>query len=187
MGGIGLLSDSHGDLSAFDAAFELLRSLGARRFIFIGGRFDDFDQWRTWKQQAPGGLSLDELAKLGDRFLRTPERDCPAYADAAIAKKAMDMLGDVLCCVVHDKNDLTRDDMLNAAVFVHGRELEPKVTQIGPRFFVTPGSLNAPIASCGLLETAEKNLKFSAYALDGRSLIDGHLLSVGLKTKLSVK
>ena len=82
--------------------------------------------------------------------LRVPERDCLQYMDPTIPRKVLDMVGDTLCCLVHDKNDLTRDDLLNATIFIHGKESEPKVVQIGPRYFLTPGRLaGAAEQTCG--------------------------------------
>lgn len=221
---IGLLSDSHGDLGAFDRAYRLLKERGARRFFFAGGRYADLDEWVKWRNRQAGGeneytddhfladvtsflageeqverppaFGLDpaegdpEMVKIKERFVRTPERDCPQYADPRIEVKAMDMLGDALCTLIHDKNDLTRDDMLNATVFIHGKERQPKAVQIGPRFFVTPGMLTgAPEQTCALIEVLgrEKVLKFSAFTLEGRTVIDQQPLSLGGKTKLSVK
>ena len=221
---IGLFSDSHGDLGAFDRAYRLLKERGAKRFFFAGGRYTDLDEWVAWRnKQASGGndytdsdfladvsgfllgaeqvdrppaFGLDptegdpEMVKIKERFVRTPERDSPQYADPAIDVKAMDMLGDALCTLVHDKNDLTRDDMLNASVFIHGKERQPKVVQIGPRFFVTPGMITgAPEQTCALIEVVgrEKVLKFSAFTLEGRTVIDQQTLALGAKSKISVK
>ncbi|HVE82735.1 MAG TPA: hypothetical protein VND93_07795 [Myxococcales bacterium] len=221
---IGLFSDSHGDLGAFDRAYRLLKEMGARRFFFAGGRYSDLDDWIAWRnKQASGGndysdqdfladvtgflagaaqvdrppaFGLDpvagdpEMAKVKERFVRTPERDSHQYADPVIEKKAVDMLGDALCTVVHDKNDLTRDDMLNAVVFIHGKERQPKAVQIGPRFFITPGMLTgAPEQTCALLELPEKDkvLRFSAFTLEGRMVIDHQALSLSSKSKVSVK
>lgn len=222
---IGVFSDSHGDLQAFDAAYELLKSKGARRFIFVGGRYSDLDEWMTWrKQKARGGRSYsdadfladvsnwlstaeqvergpafgiaealnateeEDFTRVRDRFVRTPERESLQYRDPSIDNKAVDMIGTQLCTVVHDKNDLNREDLLNATIFIHGKEPEPKVVQIGPRFFITPGKLTgAAEQTCALLEPVEKNLRFSAYRLDGHAVIPGQLLQLGSKTKLSVK
>lgn len=223
---IGLFSDSHGDLDAFDAAFELLRQKGARRFIFAGGRYSDLDEWITMrKQRARGGRTysdIDFLAdvsaflanqeqvprppaffneegapvpatpedfdKLKDRFLRVPDKESLQYLDPNIGNVSMDMVGDLLACVVHDKNDLNREDLLNAGVFIHGREPEPRVVQIGPRFFITPGKLTgAAEQSCGLLEVVDRNLLFSAFRLDGKAIVDKQPIELGRKTKLSVK
>lgn len=209
---IGIFSDSYGDLGAFEAAYELLRSRGAKRFYFAGGRYSDLDTWILQRRENErGGREYGDSDFLADvaqflvassqpsgraeggpplkeRFLRTPERDCLQYLDANVPKKAVDMIGDVLCCLVHDKNDLTRDDLLNGTVFIHGKEPEPRVRQIGPRFFVTPGKLTgAAEQTCGLLEQVDNNLRFSAYTLEGRVVLDGQLLAVDRKTKLSVK
>lgn len=227
---IGVFSDSHGDLDAFDAAWELLRKKGARRFIFAGGRFSDLDEWVLMrKRKARGGRTYtdsdfladisnflsnqeqvsrppaffdegeaagaaskpekpEDFDKAKDRFIRVPDKDSLQYRDANVPNKAVDMLGDVLCTVVHDKNDLARDDLLNAVVFIHGREPEPKVVQIGPRYFITPGKLTgAAEQTCGLIEVVEKNLRFSAFRLDGKVLVDQQLVELSRKTKLSVK
>lgn len=225
---IGIFSDSHGDLAAFDRAYRLLRERGARRYFFAGGNYSDLDEWVTWRNaQAQGGgdnyTNSDFLADIGswltggpqverppafglvpealaggdpemagvkDRFLRTPERDSPQYQDPAVGKKMVDMLGDALCTVVHDKNDLDREDLLNSVVFIHGKEREPKVVQIGPRYFITPGMLaGAPVQTCGLLEVPEKEkvLRYSAFTLDGQAIIDRQAIQLGQKTKLSVK
>jgi hypothetical protein len=217
---IGLFSDSHGDLAAFDAAYELLKKKGARRFFFMGGRYSDLDEWLlVRKEKARGGRGYsdqdfladitnflshqeqvsrppawggaaeeDNIDRLKDRFVRTPEKDCLQYMDASIDKKRVDMLGDALCCLVHDKNDLTREDLLNGQVFIHGKESEPRVVQIGPRFFVSCGKLTgAAEQTCGLLDMADKQLRFSAFTLDGRVLVDSKVLPLGAKTKISVK
>jgi hypothetical protein len=225
---IGVFSDSHGDLDAFDAAYELLRAKGARRFFFAGGRYTDLDEWHLRKKErARGGRSYsdgdflsdvenflsaktpvgrgsafgegakgpatpapepEDVALIMGMFLRTPEKNSLHYRDPNIATKAVDMLGDSLCCLVHDKNDLTRDDLLNAMVFIHGKESEPKVVQIGPRFFLSTGKLTgAAEQSCGLIEVVDKNLRYSAFTLDGRTLIDGQPCQLDRRTKLSVK
>ncbi len=216
---IGLFSDSHGDLGAFDAAYELLRDKGAKRFIFAGGRYSDLDEWLQFKRElarggrayddqdfladigqfllkqespsrpAPFGAEGDEdVSRIAERFTRTPERECLHYRDPTVAKKVMDMLGNALVCIVHDKNDLDREDLTNASVFVHGKESEPKVVQIGPRYFLTAGRLSgAAEQTCGFIEVVDKNLRFSAFRLDGKAVIDGQLLVLGGKSKLSVK
>lgn len=222
---IGVLSDSHGDLAAFEAAYELLRAKGAQRFIFLGGRYTDLDEWIldrrersrggreysgadfiedvarwlavTEQRPRPRSLSmpLEQLKEMDndpllvrEHFLRTPERDSLQYRDPSIARKMLDMVGDTLCCLVHDKNDLSRDDLLNAIVFIHGKESEPKMVQIGPRFFLCPGRLaGAAEQTCALLEREDRNLRFTAFRLDGKTVLEPQLLVLDRKTKLSVK
>ncbi len=128
-----------------------------------------------------------ELTRMSDKVLRTPEKGSLQYQSPSIPKKAVDMLGDVLCCLVHDKNDLDKEDMLNAVLLVHGKEPDPKVVQIGPRYFITPGKASGPKPTVGLLEM-DKQVKFSAFTLDDKTVIDGQVLALGSgKSKLSVK
>lgn len=131
--------------------------------------------------------SIEEVMRIKDRVLRTPERSSLPYQSGA--RKALDLIGDVLCCLVHDKNDLDKEDMLNAMVLVHGNEPEPKVVQIGPRFFVTPGKVKGSVhPTVGLFETVERQLAFSAFVLDtGQTLIDRQTLGLGARNKISAK
>jgi hypothetical protein len=221
---IGILSDSHGDLAALNAAYELLREKGARRFMFVGGRYTDLDAWvLEQREKSRGGREYSDLDFLADvtqwlsskdslprppafgeapadfaseedrrlvmeRFVRVPERDCLQYMDATIPRKLLDMVGDALCCLVHDKNDLTREDLLNATIFIHGKESEPKVVQIGPRYFLTPGRLaGAAEQTCALLEKVERDLRFTGFRLDGTVVLEPQTIQLGRGTKLSVK
>lgn len=130
----------------------------------------------------------ENLDKIKARFVRVPDKASLEYREDSVPRLAVDMLGDALCCIVHDKNDLTRDDLLNATVFIHGKGPEPKVVQIGPRFFVTPGMLTGPGAhTCALIWTDDRNLRFSAFRLDGKVVVDGQLLVLDRRTKMSVK
>nr|WP_274622708.1 hypothetical protein [Myxococcus fulvus] len=203
----------------------MLRSLGARRFLFTGARYTDLDEWLLWRRQksrggreysdadfladvsqwlgsqdalprtpsrgeAPADVASEEDRRLVmERFVRVPERDSLQYRDPAINNKAMDLLGDTLCCVVHDKNDLTREDLLNALVFIHGKDPEPKVVQIGPRYFLTPGRLvGAAEQTCALLDRVDRELRFSAYRLDGHVVLEPHVLTLDKKSpKLTLK
>jgi hypothetical protein len=132
--------------------------------------------------------AIEELTRMKDKVLRAPERGSLAYEDSAIPNKVMDMLGDTLCCLVHDKDDLSKEDLVNAVVLVHGKEPEPSVVQIGTRTFVSPGRLTGgkrPMV--GLLEVVDRQLTFSAFSLDGKAVIDRQVLHTGGKVKVSVK
>lgn len=132
--------------------------------------------------------AIESLTRLKAKVLRVPERGSPAYKDASISKKVMDLLGETLCCLVHDRNDLNKEDLTNAVVLVHGNEPEPKVVHIGPRVFVTAGRLKGGVGSAvGLLEVVERQVFFSAFALDGTPLLEKQALVTGGKTKVSVK
>ncbi len=128
-----------------------------------------------------------ELAQLKGKVLRTPEKGSLAYQDPAVPKKAVDMMGEVLVCVVHDKNDLDKEDMLNAVCLVHGKEAEPKLVQIGPRYFVTPGRVSGSKPTVGMLELTAAGLKFTAYDLEDKVIVPPTAIQVAAKKKISVK
>ena len=131
---------------------------------------------------------IEELTRMKDKILRSPEKGSLAWQDTAVPRKVLEMVGDSLCCLVHDKNDLDKEDMINAVVLVHGKEADPKVVQIGPRTFITPGTLKGKKPTVGLLETLERQVVYSAFTLDGEALINRQPISLGGgKTKISVK
>jgi hypothetical protein len=132
------------------------------------------------------GRSIEELTRLKDRVIRTPERGSLMYLNASVPKKAVDMLGTTLCCVVHDKNDLDKEDMINAAVLVHGNEPEPRLVKIGPRFFVTPGKLSGATPTVALLDIGDA-LTFSAFTLEGAPFGEPQSVDLAAKSKVSVK
>jgi hypothetical protein len=130
---------------------------------------------------------IEELTRLKTKILRAPERGSLAYQDPSIPKKVVDLLGDVLCCLVHDKNDLIKEDIVNNAVLVHGKEPVPAVVSIGPRFFVCPGRLSdTQRSTVGILEI-EKTIAFSAFDLDGAVAFEPQILPLQSRTKISVK
>ncbi len=132
--------------------------------------------------------AADELSRVKDKVVRAPEKGSLQYVDPHVPRKGVDMVGDVLCCVVHDKNDLDKEDMINSVIMVHGGSAEPKLVQIGPRYFVTPGKLvGAAKATVATLETGEQGITFTPYSLAGEALGPAQPIAVGGRTKVSVK
>ncbi|MGC4114382.1 MAG: hypothetical protein QM765_07175 [Myxococcales bacterium] len=134
-------------------------------------------------------LNKSEVETYAARFTRVPDKDCLQYRDPNIARALPDMVGDRIAILVHDKADLTREDLEPATFLIHGASKEPAVVQIGPRYFVTPGRLcgGDPDGSFGLLELeAAAGLSFVAYGFDGREK-RRVAMSMQTKTKMTVK
>lgn len=211
---VGLLSDSAGDIEAFAQAMALLEARGAERFFFLGGRWADVDEFLLHrKRQLRGGreygdqdfiadvreflatfgdtplvklANADEVSRLRSRFSRAPCREDLEWFDPRHAQKLMEMVGNQIACLVHDKSDLVKDDMVNAMLLIHGRSPDPNVVQIGPRFFVTPGRLTgAAEQTCALLETLPGELRFEAFTLAGVS-VRSLQFALGSRNKMSV-
>jgi hypothetical protein len=75
---------------------------------------------------------------------------------------------------VHDKGELTREDIVNATVLFHGNADRAALVQIGPRYFVTPGRLGAPaggaLGTFCILEATPRDLALEVHSADGAAL-----------------
>jgi predicted phosphodiesterase len=212
---IGLVSDSHGNVGDLARALEHFQAARVDRIFFLGGRFADADAAlaRTKVQpsdsaaQAEGGDGFltvfrgvlaahavgpdEDQARLKKKIVRVASRACPEYASGAASKKLMELLEGHLACLVHDKSELTRDDITNAVILLHGNSAQAAIVQIGPRVFVTPGHLRKPApegrpATWALLELEPRALTLVVYGVDGREL-RREKVDLGGRAKMVVK
>lgn len=131
-------------------------------------------------------LRRDEGERFAARFTRVPDRDSLAYRDPSVPRVLVDLIGDRIACLVGDKADLTREDIERATFLCHGASVEPAVVQIGPRFFLTPGSLTRGKRSCAMVSMATEGLSFTAFDLQGSEL-RRERLQLSVKRKMSLK
>ncbi len=186
---IGLASDSYGNVEALERAFDRLVEAEVERIFFLGGRYADvqavLDQKRAglergrpvppaddlgFLEAVEGALRRhaegdpqDELRRLEGRIVRVASRACPEYQRDRAPRKVFEMVSGHICCLVHDKSELTRDDIANATVLFHGNSGHPALVAIGPRVFVTPGHLRA-------LDPDGRPATFAMLEVDGQTL-----------------
>jgi predicted phosphodiesterase len=188
---IGLVSDSFGNLDALGVAFDVFADAGAERVFFLGGWYADVDavlaRRRFGQPGAPvprsdgeflsaveGALSRAAAVPehpLAGKVTRVASRACPE-AIAGAPRKLVDLVDGRICCLVHDKADLTRDDIGNATILFHGNSGRAALVQIGPRVFVTPGHLRTPDeegrpASFAVAELLPAELVLTVFGPDG--------------------
>jgi predicted phosphodiesterase len=210
---IGLASDSFGNVGALATALETFARERVDRVFFLGGLVADLDAVLAARGSAPrqtpapvpesdadflraveGALARQTAAApdpLADRVVRVASRACPEYATGVVARKHVDMVDGQICCVVHDKAELTRDDISNASVLFHGNSAAAALVQIGPRAFVTPGHLReaAPEgrpATFAILEAGPRELVLEVFAASGAPLRRDRA-SLVAQAKLSVR
>jgi predicted phosphodiesterase len=189
---IGLASDSFGNLAALERALERFQRAQVERVFFLGGRVGDVDAVLARRaggsREAPvpqtdaeflaavrGALARQEAARkdpLEGRIVRVASRACPEYESGKVPRKQVDLVEGRISCLVHDKADLTREDIANSALIFHGNTVAPAIVQIGPRCFVTPGHLRDPSpagrpATFALVEVTARDLLLTVYAGDG--------------------
>jgi hypothetical protein len=107
--------------------------------------------------------------------VRVASRSCAGYASGAVPRKQVDLLDGLICCLVHDKADLDRDDIANASVIFHGNSPSAGLVQFGPRTFVTPGPLRGaapagPPGSYAVVEVTPRDLVLSVFSVEGAEL-----------------
>ncbi len=212
---IGLASDSFGNIEALSSAFERLAAAGAERIFFLGGRYADveavFHRRRAGVRGGPaasdGETSFLEAVRgalarasagasagadeLERRIVRVASRACPEYQRERAPRKVFEMVDGLICCLVHDKSELTRDDIANASVLFHGNSGHAAMVAIGPRVFVTPGHLRAADPdgrppSCALLEVGPETLELTVYSPSGEEL-RRQKLAAGARSRMTVK
>lgn len=189
---IGLASDSHGNLELLGAALDRFVRAKVDRVFFLGGRCADVETVLARRASGAhegavprtdaeflaaveGALSRHAVAAkdpLAGRVVRVASRACPEYGAGAVPRKQMDLVEGRICCLVHDKSELDRDDIANATVLFHGNSGHAALVQIGPRYFVTPGHLRAPAPdgkppSYAVLEVTAKDLVLTVYSAAG--------------------
>lgn len=207
---IGLASDSFGNLEALGRALDLFARAAVDRVYFLGGRLADLDAAlgrRRAPPEAPVPRSDSEflaafeeaLARhanpdpLADRIVRVASRACPEAASGAVPMKQVDLVEGRICCLVHDKSALDREDITNATVLFHGNADRAALVQIGPRYFVTPGRLRAAAPggdgapTFGVLEMTERELVLTVYAADRTAELRRDRASFVAGAKMSVR
>jgi len=218
---IGLASDSYGNVDTLEAAIDALFAAGADRVFFLGARYADvqavLDRKRAGVQgrrparpAAAGEETLgflravegvlrsqvedgpaEKVDRMARRIVRVASKACPEYQHDRAPRKVFEMVDGLICCLVHDKADLTRDDIANATVLFHGNSGHPAIVGIGPRLFVTPGHLRAMDPdgrppTYALLEVEGGAMELVVYSAFGQEL-KRERATVGARTKVSVK
>jgi predicted phosphodiesterase len=206
---IGLASDSFGNLDALERALALFARAPVDRVFFLGGRVSDLDAVQARRRggrDAPVPRSDSEflaafeeaLARqtaadpVADGTVRVASRACPEYGSGAVPRKIMELVEGRICCLVHDKAELNRDDITNATVLFHGNADRAALVQIGQRYFVTPGRLRAPAAggeppTCCILDVTERELVLTVYSADRTAELRRERASFAAGGKMSIR
>jgi hypothetical protein len=190
---IGLASDSFGNLEPLSKALDVFSRAAVDRVYFLGGRLADLDAALARRGAAGGEAAVPRtdaeflaavegaLARqaapdpLDGRVLRVASRACAEYSTGAVPPKQVDLVEGRICCLVHDKAELTRDDIANATVLFHGNCARAALVRIGARCFVTPGRLRAPGPGDGpptfaILDVGASELSLLVFSGEGEEL-----------------
>jgi predicted phosphodiesterase len=208
---LGLVSDTFGNLDALERALETFARLGAERVFFLGGRVADIDAVLARRAGGSRGAPVPRtdgefleavesaLARqasaaedpLAGKVVRIASRACPEYQGAKVPKKQLDLVDGRVVCLVHDKSELSRDDIENATFIIHGNSAQAALVAIGPRCFVTPGHLRRPApqgrpATFALLDAGQRDLELTVFS-EVAAELRREKATLARTTKLSVR
>ena len=127
------------------------------------------EQLDTFLRSERARLRLKSLESLPPRELRSIE-----------------MFGDRVAVLVHDKALLDEEDIFAATFLVYGKSDGPLVKKIGPRWFLTPGPIGHGDGGAVVLDDAEDEVVATFYDGEGHAVRSERLPAARL-AKLRVK
>jgi hypothetical protein len=100
--------------------------------------------------------------------------------------RTVEMFGDQVAVLVHDKALLDEEDIASAGILVYGKSAAPLIKQIGRRWFLTPGPLGCRGGGIFVLDDSESEVVATVYGADGQ-MSGSEILRATRATKLSVQ
>ncbi len=114
-------------------------------------------------------LRLKALESLPDRAWRTIE-----------------MVGERIAVLIHDKALLDEEDILAASLFFFGKSDVPLVKKIGARWFVTPGAIGSEGGGVAVVDDEKDEISVALYDSLGK-LMRTQALTVPRSAKMKVQ
>ncbi len=200
---LGLLGPSNGDLAGLArAAGFLLNGVRVTRAIYLGADDALEETVGLWAESLVGNDPSDEgvwdrafeVAAMGnaeqiDAFLRNERARLRLKSLERLPLqelRAVEMFGDRVAVLIHDKANLDEEDIFSATFLVYGKSDSPLVKKIGPRWFVTPGPLGDVPGGVMVLDDSGDEVVATLYD-DCGQVLRTEPLPAGRAAKLSVQ
>lgn len=200
---LGLLGPANGDLPGLARSAEfLLNTAKVTRAIYLGADDALEDTVALWAESLVGPNPSDE--GIWERALVAAAGGSPEQIDAFLrAERArlrlrslerlpaeqlrtVEMLGDRVAVLVHDKAVLDEEDIFSATFLVYGRSSGPHFRKIGPRWFLTPGPIGSEGGGSAVLDDSGDEIVATLYDAHGCAR-GSETMTVRRATKLSVQ
>lgn len=144
------------------------RAVAAWAEKLVGG--DDPSDDAAWRRAA--NIALAGTPAQIDRFVgieraRLRLKSLETFPDRE--GRSVEMIGERVALLVHDKATLTEDDIAAASLLVFGSNPEPLVRAIGTRWFVSPGDLGTA-GGLAVLDDQNGEIEATLYDPTGRLL-----------------
>lgn len=200
---LGLLGPAGPDVGALGRAAEFLLN-GARvhRAIYLGNDGaldravaawarklvgDDPSDDGAWKRAAE--IALGGTAEQLDKFVSTERARLRLKSLEALPEevsRTIEMVGDRVAVLIHDKALLDEEDILAANLLFFGKSDGPLIRKIGARWFVTPGPIGCEGGGIAVLDDEKDDITITIYDSAGKAT-QTEALSVSRAPKMRVQ
>ena len=185
---LGLLGPAEDDLDGLARAAEfLVNGAKVEKAIYLGddGALEDIVE--AWAESLVGGDPSD--GGIWDRAFDVARCGTPAEIDAFLkgergrlrlktlqslprdTLRTVEMFGDRVAVLCHDKGLLDEEDIFSATLLVFGKSDVPLAKKIGTRWFITPGRIGAPGGGALVLDDEADEMTATIYDADGKASI----------------
>jgi hypothetical protein len=128
----------------------------------------------TWRRAMV--LALSGSPPQMDRFVAAERARLRLRALESLPGKdgrTIEMIGDRVAVLIHDKAQLDEDDIVSANLLVYGKSPEPLVKKIGARWFISPGMLGCPNGGVAVIEDNDESVIAEVFDAKGtRTLLE---------------
>jgi hypothetical protein len=200
---LGLLGPANGDLAALARAAEfLLNGAKVTRAIYLGADEALEDTVELWAESLVGpdpsdagvwsrafDVAVGGNAEQIDAFLRGERARLRLKSLERLPPeelRTVEMFGDLVAVLIHDKALLDEEDILSATLLLYGRSDSALVKKIGPRWFLTPGPVGTPGGGALVLDDSGDELVATIHDSEGRASLT-QSLAVSRAAKVSVQ
>jgi hypothetical protein len=185
------------------AADNLVERVKVERAIYLGADDALDDMVAAWATRIVEGDPTDDAAwtRAAELAMHGTARDIDAFVSRERARqrlrvlerlpkggvaRTIEMIGDRVAVLIHDKGLLDEEDIFAASLIVYGRSPEPLVKRIGARWFVTPGNIGIAGGGSAVLDDGGEEIIASVYAADGTCTMK-EAIAVTRATKMKIQ
>jgi hypothetical protein len=200
---LGLLGPAWGELEDLARSAEFLLN-GARvtRAIYLGEDDALEETVSLWAESLVGPDPSDD--GLWRRAFAVVNEGTPEQIDAFLRRerarmrlkslerlpqedlRSVEMFGDRVAVLIHDKALLDEEDIFSAALLIYGKSDGPLIKKIGQRWFLTPGPIGCEGGGAIVLDDSDDEVVATVYDAAGRAS-RSEVLSAVRTAKLSVQ
>ncbi len=200
---LGLIGPANGDLAGLARTAEFLLN-GARvsRAIYLGDDDALEETVGLWAESLVGADPSDagvyerafDVVATGtperiDTFLRGERARLRLKALERLSPvelRSVEMFGDRVAVLIHDKAMLDEEDIFSASFLIYGKSDSPLIRKIGPRWFLSPGPVDQAGGGAIVLDDSVDPIAATLYDTDGLA-IRTEVLATVRAAKLSVQ